>query len=76
MPVLVFVDTAADVRRRRLLADKLDEQAVEQILDHSTEGELPLLRRAADFVVDGTQGAATMFASFDDLIGGRSQNRH
>lgn len=76
MPVLVFVDTAADVRRRRLLADKLDEQAVEQILDYSTEGELPLLRRAADLVVDGTQDAATMFASFDDLIGGRSQNRH
>lgn len=74
-PVLIFVDTEMDVCRDRLASDGMDEDIIDQVLGHSTESELPLLRRVADFVVDGTQDAAEVFVILDALIGsGGDQN--
>lgn len=73
-PVLIFVDTAMEVCRFRLASDGVTEEVIDEVLGHSTESELPLLRRSADFVVDGTRDAAEALVVLDDLIGGAGQN--
>lgn len=68
--VLVFVDAEVSVRRDRLALDGISEQAIDRALSHSTEKELPLLREAADIVVDGTMDPAQVLVALEALIVG------
>lgn len=66
--VLIFVDTAIEVRRARLASDQTDDGIIVGILGHSTESELPFLLRAADFVVDGTRDYSLVLPALDAFV--------
>jgi cytidylate kinase len=53
--LLVYVHAGEETLRHRLAADGLDSAAVDDVLYHSTEYDLPGMRAAADVVVDGEQ---------------------
>lgn len=68
--VLIFVDADVHVRRDRLTLDGISDETIERALNHSTEKELPLLREAADIVVDGTDDTAQVITALAALIAG------
>lgn len=68
--MLIFVDADVCVRRDRLALDGIKDEAIEPLLNHSTEKELPLLREAADIVVDGTTDTNQALAALEALIAG------
>lgn len=68
--VLVFVDADMRVRRDRLGFDGIGNEAIDQVVRHSTEQETPLLRDAADIVVDGTMDTTHALAVLEALIAG------
>ncbi|SRR6266496_1222905 len=68
--VLVFVDADVLVRRARLALDGINDEAIDEVLNHSTEKELPLLREAADIVVDGTRDTTQALVALEALIAG------
>ena len=68
--VLVFVDADVRVRRDRLALDGINVEAIDGVLNHSTEKELPWLREAADMVVDGTMGTTQALVALEALIVG------
>ena len=73
--VLVFVDADVGVRRDRLASDGISDEAIDRVLGHSTETELPWLRDSADLVADGTRDTAQVLVALEALIiGDRSQN--
>lgn len=53
--LLAYVHAGEETLRHRLAADGLDSAAVDDVLYHSTEQDLPGMREAADIVVDGEQ---------------------
>lgn len=73
---LIYVDADLATRRARLEADGVCGAAAEEVLAHSTETELPMLRAAADIVADGTGGAGPVQEALMNLMkaGGLSQN--
>ena len=68
--MLVFVNAGVSVRRNRLALDGISDQAIDLALNHSTEKELPLLREAADIVVDGTMDTAKVLVALEGLLVG------
>lgn len=68
--LLVFVNADVSVRRNRLALDGISDQAIDLALNHSTEKELPLLREAADIVVDGTMDTAKVLVALEALLVG------
>jgi cytidylate kinase len=68
--VLVFVDADVRVRRDRLASDGIGYEAMDQVLGHSTETELPWLRERADIVGEGTGDAAPVLSALEALITG------
>lgn len=72
--VLVFVDADESVRRYRLALDGIGDEAIGQVLSHSTEAELPWLRDKADIVADGTRNATHVLIALETLITGDGQN--
>lgn len=74
--ILIFVDTGIGVRRDRLAVDGVKGEAIDTLLNHSTENELPLLREVADIVADGTRDAAQVLAALEGLIAGGLKEWH
>lgn len=66
--MLIFVDTALEICRTRLDSDGISEEVLEQVLTHSTELEMPALRRSASLVVDGARNYAELFIVLDAII--------
>jgi dephospho-CoA kinase len=66
--LLVFVDADEQTRRSRLALDGIDDGAIEHILTHSTEQELPWLRDSADIVIDGTRDASQVLSDLEAWI--------
>jgi dephospho-CoA kinase len=73
--VLICVDADVATRRERLRHDGLTGSAVEEVLVHSTEVELPWLRAVADMVADGTGSSEPVLAAMRAMMAdGRAQN--
>jgi predicted kinase len=66
--VLVFVDADISVCRDRLALDGISDEAIDRALNHSTEKDLPLLREAADIVVDGTIDSVQALVALEALL--------
>ena len=66
--VLVFVDADVRLRRGRLALDGISDEAIERALNHSTERDLPLLRKAADIVVDGTTDTTGALVALEAVL--------
>lgn len=68
--VLVYVHADMHVRRARLGRDGMSGTAMDRVLSHSTEKELPWLRDAADVVADGTADPEQVLTALERLISG------
>jgi dephospho-CoA kinase len=68
--VLVFIETASSIRRIRLGKGGVDDAAAANaIMAHSTESELPSIRRVADLIVDGSEDPAEALSDLRAALG-------
>jgi dephospho-CoA kinase len=73
--IMVFVHVNIHVRRDRLIMDGISDEIIDRVLSHSTEKELPLLREAAEIVVDGTMDTTPVLVALEALMAdGENQN--
>jgi cytidylate kinase len=66
--VLVFIETAFSIRLIRLGKDGVEDAVSNAIMTHSTESDLPSIRRVADLIVDGSEDPARALSDLSTAL--------